>query len=324
MNLINRIKFDPSFPIVARAAGRSIVGSIHFALIAAASAAVRRDIAGVPVPTEDNPDPQNHIDNANEAVNAANEHAEELRIRREQGFETDEMDTEGGVSEFASTPEDPMVLASLLKVIGDHISEDLQKNAGTVKLLLTDKLAPNPFDIASSISESLERQIKFSNEPNAAVVEATAKALGITKEEVLSAHSKQQQAQANFLRTNRSEILGIIKNLHWRGDSDMDAEIAETRLPAINKLRLLKAAETGLFAARGREITNYTRFGLKDAPGNIKAIDGLREELHDEFDAILKDPHSKKELEEAEKRGAALPQMNPRPSDVIKAAAKAA
>lgn len=324
MQLLNRIKFDPSFPIVGRAAGRSVVSSIHFALIAMASAAIRKNATGLPIATEDNPDPLNHIDNANEQVNAAHERAEELRNRREQGFDTEELDTEGGVSEFASTPEDPMVLASLLKILADHITENLNKNAGTVKLLLTGAMAPNPYDLASSIVDSLDRQIQFTNTPNLAVVEATSKALGITKDEVLAAHAKQSQSQATFLRNNRSEILTVIRNLHWRGDSDMDAEIAETRLPAIHKLRLLRAAEAGLFNARGREITNFSRFGQKDAPGNIRAIDGTREELHDEFDAILKDSNAKRELEEAEKRGAAIPQMNARPSEVLKAASKVA
>lgn len=320
MQLLNLIKYDEGFPMIARSAGRSIVGSINFTLIMAAQAKIRRDTNGVPVASLDDPDPVNSIDNANEAVNAANEEAEARRVRREQGFEVDEMDTEGNVSEFASTPEDPMLLATLLKIIAEEISTDLLHNAGMVQLLSSGKMVPNPFDIAPTILESFERQLKFVTVPDTARVVAEAKALGITPAEVLQALAAQNASQLLFLRQNRTDILAIIRNLHWKEDTDMDADIAEDRLPAINQLRLLKSAEQGLFSARSREITGYSRFGRVDAPGNILAIDGTREKLHDEFESVLKDPRRKAELRDLKSRGIQLPVMNKRPSEVLKEA----
>ena len=290
--MLNLIKVNEICPTIGRSAGRAVVGSINFQLVNAAIRHIKREMFGVPV--DGTPD----IDAFNTNQSAIDDETESAQARVEQGF---------------TIPEDPLVLASLLKIIANNIADNLEDNAGRVRSLSTNKMLPNPYDIAPTVEQSFEQQLKLQPTISKAVIKAEAAELGVSEEEILSAQTKRQDAQTRFLKENKALILETVRNLHWKGDENMDADLAFDRLPAMTRVRLASKADAGLLRAREREIVSYVQFGREDAKGNIKLIDGTRNELLDEVHNWMQIPNFKREYNDVLERSNQAPVFGKRP-----------
>ena len=302
--LFNRIRFDPSMPFVARAAGRSIVGTLNFAIVNLAAQELRNRrfgqtaVEGGEHADGDAPSNEPTLDARNEIdQNEVQGDKVEQQLRDDQGFEV-------GV--------EPLVLASQLKFIRDVIADDLDANAGLRRNPLNGKLMKNPFDLAQPISESFARQLALAPRVDMSMITKVAKVVGLTPEDVIRVVEQRHKSANKFLSDNAAELFSIIDNLGTPIGDDghpfepADDESVLDRLPALNQARLIVAADRGLWYERERQVQGYMR-GNPNALGNIGIIDGVRKQLHNDYAIFMAKPHMRTEIEEAVNRGAAWP-----------------
>jgi hypothetical protein len=317
--LLTKIRINTSYPFLGRAAGRSIVGTLNFTIVNAAANELRKRTNGVPVLPVDL-DPLmakygNTLDNRNEQDELSRSAAHDQQLREEQGF---------------ATKLDPMELAGRLKVIRDAIAEDLDEHAGLMRNPLDPRggTFKNPYDVAPMIEDSFQRQLKQQPRVNEVMIRAQADALDIPFEDALRVTKAGQEAGLRFLKDNRDELMVLIQTLSASAPdgslmSTADAEDVFETLPAIQKARLYVAADRGLWYERDRVIRMLMN-GHPDAAGNRKLIDGLRIDIHGEFERIMRQPDFRREIDEAVQRGAKWPVLLDLPKSVQTAVAKAA
>lgn len=302
--MLNLIKFDESRPIIARAAGRAVIGSANFSMRSLCEAILRQTRFGTPVVEASG------IDGHNEEISREAEKQEEVRARIEQGHDV-EMPL--------------MEQAGLLKVVRDAINSDLIDHADQ-KALITDpsKTIPDPFHVGGTFEESIEFQLRQTvNMPSKAMIEAEAAALNVSVEDIHRAVIDRHARQISYLKENKADIISMYHSLRPIGPDGhpwglMDAIAVFDRLPAMTRLRLYKSADTGLFKQRDREIQRHLgvskgseRSG--DAAGNVALIDGTRRELLLEVAELYKNETFKRDIERAQARGANLPTFSPAP-----------
>lgn len=304
--LLNRIKFDPSMPFIARAAGRSMVGTLNFAIVNLVSQELRNRRYGETV-AEVNQNPEGelsttppNLDDRNEIdVNEKQGREVENQLREDQGFDV-------GM--------EPLVLASMLKFLRDTIADDLDANAGLRRNPLTGKLMKNPFDLAQPISESFTRQLALAPRIDMTIAGKIAKVVGLTAEDVVRVAEQRHKNANKFLQDNAAEMFSIIDNLGSPVGDDghvfepSDDETVLDRLPAMNQARLIVAADRGLWYERERQVQGYMR-GNPNALGNIGIIDGVRKQLHTDYAVFMSRGPIRQEIEEAVNRGATWPQL---------------
>lgn len=307
--LLDKVKVNASFPFVGRAASRSIVSSLNFTIASMVANAVRNNMFGVPAETGDTPDlklsPGEHvpgpgIDGFNEAYAAAEEARHEAQMRHEQGYVVD-------------VP--PLELAGMLKVIRDHLAENLLENAGMRQNPLDPKrgLYPDPYHVGESLSVSFAKQMEMAPRVSEAQVRAQAEALNLDFEDCMRVTKQRQERGARFLKDNREEILQMLDNLgaidaEGNPYGTADAEEVFEKLPAIHRARMYVSADRGLWYERDRAIGMMMR-GHPDGPANIKLIDAARQEIHDEFDRFMKREDVRRDISDAVQRGATWPTL---------------
>lgn len=326
--LLQKIRVNKSYPFVGRAAGRSITGTLGFLISNIVASEIRKRTTGVPV--EDaglSPSKVdallakygNTVDARNEQDEASRGAAHLDKLREEQGLVVNA---------------DPMELAGKLNIIRLSIAEDLLANAQMMVNPLDPKGStyPNPYDVAPSLDESFERQVSQQPRINEVQLKAQAAALNLPYEDVLRVTRARQEAGVRFLKAHKEEILSMLATL---GASDSqgnqlstdDAESVELGLPPIQRARLYVAADRGLWYERDRAIGLYMR-GHPDGEGNIKIVDGTREEIHADFNRLMRTDSWKRSIEDAVARGAQYPVLLALPSKATTAklatAAKAA
>lgn len=306
--MFNLIKFDASRPVIARSAGRSVVAHANFALRGLCERIIRQTRFGGGTQIAE----ATGVDGMNEDAAAIAERAEEMRNRAEQGHDT-------------GMPMEEQ--AGLLKLVRDAIACDLEDNAGR-KPMLTDpsKTMPDTYHVGAAFEESIDWQLRQkANLPSETRITAEAKALNVTAEDIRRVVLERHTTQVQFLRDNKEDIIAKYHGLiafgqdgHPYGVGDIAAVF--DRLPAMTRLRLYKAADTGLFKQRDKELARHLGIAPRpqgeehvDTAGNIALIDGTRRELLKEVAELMKQPTFAREIEEAQARGANLPTFSPAP-----------
>jgi hypothetical protein len=293
--LLDKIKFDPKAPFVARYAGSSLVGSLNFMISNLIQQQLRRDLYGAPT--------EGGIDAANEEAAGHEATAEETRTREEQGF---------------ATVEEPLVTAAKLKLVRDSVQDDLLRHAAR-KPMVTDpsKTIPDQFHIGIAFADSVDYQGKMGARINDAQVRAEAKVVGCTEDEIRTVLLSRHNRQLNFLKDNKQRILDIYHGLAAKGTDghpyDLeDADAVFANLPAIVQLRLAAAVDKGLYKGRMREVERHMNRQV-DALANLALIDGVRREALQEVGRWYLKAEFKQSLDEALSRGGNLPQFAPAP-----------
>lgn len=302
--LLDTIKFDPSRPIIARAAGSALIGSLNFSIASLIVRDLKAQRRGTPVLEASG------VDGANTEAADLEEAKEELRVRAEQGFAI----------------EMPLLQqAAMLKAVRDSVADDLLSNA-EMRPLITDpsKSIPDPFHVGQSFEDSLKFQIGMDErKPSEAMIRAQAKALNVEEKDIRDAYTKRHLRQVQFLRDNKAEIITIYNGLSAKAEdghaySHEDADVIFGRLPAMAQLRVAKAADQGLYKSRARELERHLSSGLteSEAGGNVALLDGTRRELLEEVASWMKQEKFAREVSEARSRGANMPQFMPAPRPV--------
>lgn len=298
--MLAKLRFDPSRPIIARAAGRALVGSLNFTIASLIQQHLRRERFGASVPEASG------IDGLNDAAADAAADVEAGRVREEQGF---------------AITADPLELAARLKLVRDSVAGDLLKNAGRRQMATRPgETFPDPFHIGASFAESLDFQLRTQPRmASEAALRAEAKALNVSLDDVKAALTARHVRQINLLRDSRDDIERIYGELTPKGSDghplgvEADEEVF-AKLPAIVQLRLVAAADKGLFRARQRELELHFA-GRSEAAGNIALLDGTRRELLAMVNRWMEKPQFKAELDDATSRGANQPTFAPAPHE---------
>lgn len=294
--MLQKLRFDPSQPIIARSAGRALAGSLLFSMVNLIQQHLRAERFGTRVEA-------GGIDALNDAAADADDKAEAARVRVEQGF---------------AAPVDYLALAAKMKLVYSSIFDDLEKHAQR-KAMLTDasRTIPDPFQIPSTLADSIDFQLRTKPQISEARIRAEAKALNVSEEDIRIAVVSRHTRQIDILRDNRADVERIFENLTAKGSdghplgAEADEEVFMS-LPAMVQLRCAAAADKGLFRARNREIELHLS-GNKDAGGNIAILDGTRRDILAMVGRWMDTAKFKAEVEEAASRGSNMPQFAPAP-----------
>jgi len=326
-SIIDVVRLDSHAPFVGRAAARSMVGSLNFTIANLVASKVRqRRVAGVPA-EDDRLQPatraslealQEKYGNTLDIRSEIDEHdrgqAHEDRIREEQGF---------------VVVQDPMELAGLLKVVRDALAEDLLLHAQMLRNPLDPKggTYADPFHVAPSLEESFLKQLANQPKVNEAQATAQARALELDPADVIRVLQRQQEVGLRFLKENKEELLALINEVGARKPdggvySTEDAAEVEAKLPGIHRARLFVSADRGLWYETDRTINMRLR-GHPDALGNLKLLDGKREEVHALFKQLMQNGNVHRDIDEAVRRGATWPALLPLRKRVSELAAEA-
>jgi len=283
-------KHDSAAPVVAVAAGRGVVGSINFALIALASGIIRNEI---------------RMGGTGEGIDAYNE----LRSGQAAAEEDDRQMEEQG----ASTRMNPMVLGGMLRAVRGYLCDDMVAVAPKVELVLSKKVVPDPYACGDRITDTLDFQISREPRGLTAAMKAEAKALNISEEELMQGFLAQNKNNVAFLATNRSLVLECIERMTFENPDTLGAEGIYDKLPAINRLRLLAACDAGLMRRATQEKKRHIVWRQADALGNVALLEGERRELRKRINAWLAESKVKREIKEELDRGVNLPVLNDLP-----------
>lgn len=308
--MMHRMRFHPAYPYIFRAAGRSVCGSINFTLLNLAQGIIRAGVAAAESGEPTALDAPGGIDAYNELRADDDAHTEELRNREEQGL---------------TVMPDPMLLGALLKCVYSYVAEELHDHCAKIEMLTKPGvLMPDPWTVAETVQQTIGRQLIAAPREMTSRMKAEAAVLGVAPEEILAVIRRQQDTQVQFLKENKDRILEIIDQMVYHNPDDLEIVGIFDRLPAINRLRLMASADGGLYRASIRERNNYVISSNKNRLTAKSHLDEERREFRVEIEAFCKDPKVKRELAEAEDRGAALPQFFPVPPKIDEQALQAA
>lgn len=302
--LAKTLTYNSGEPFVARAAGRSVVGTLNALIVGLIRAHLRMQRIGTPVTELTIDSRAEHV----EGAIAESEMAE--RMREEQGH--------------AVVREEPLKAAARLKLVRDVIAADLEKNAGERVLPIGDgKAIKDPFHMAQRFEETLEFMATNVQEVSEATVKMTAEALGCTEDEVRQALLAAPQRDQAFLTRNKDEIIAIYQSL-VAADKDgyeMDAthfEAVIESLPPMQRLAVHASADRALHKEWSRQLVDFTRSGHPLTKSNLGLIQGVRRELRKHMDSWFKDEAFAREVQEAVARGARIPALGPVPAPAAK------
>lgn len=312
--MYNLTKIDSSFPIVGRTIGRDLCSAINYMVLGLAQNIVRKNLQDTVTssddPTEEARQSYVHkhgtvggVDAHNTAIAAAMERAESERNLGEQGH-TQYMEQ--------------IALGGLLLTIRNTTAQHLEEKASFTESILTPGvMLPNPYDVAQTIEEAFKSQLQRAPRVPDATLKAEMKAHGFSEERVLELLKSRNNTQVEFLKKNENLMFEEIDKMLdkvYVGEDEFYA--AYDKLPAIYKLRLLVAVDTGLFRQAEREFTSYidrNRTAGKEASAILQAS---RIEVRKMIVLLEKDPAAARQLREDVDRGAALPKMQPLPENV--------
>jgi len=273
-------------PVTRRAAGRGIIGSINFALLLAGQNQVRK-ISGAADGTIDGY-------NALFAADAAEE--ETTRVHEEQGS-------------YVAMP--VAERCGYLACIAALINTDLKDHAEMVTVEsgpMTGKKVYHPYHVGDSLRQTLQRQIEKAPAELTATQRLTARALGITEADMLASERKLAQTNAMFLLKHKVEILEAAAAFGFDNAESWDVEVVASKLPAIDQLRLMIAADNGMYFVRDNSAKRYIRNSQqKDLFTDIGLLDGEREKLHQRINKFCKEPKILQALRDARERGETIP-----------------
>lgn len=306
LNLFDKIRFNSASPVVARAAGSALVGSLNFSVSNLIQRHLKNERYGMPTP--------GGIDAANEEIAEGAAQEEAARVRIEQGFDA---------------VHKPLELAASLKCVRNYVQGHLLENAGK---------RPDPsnpgkdmvdrFHVGRDFADSLEFQARARmkmGEGEAAALAAKFAAVGATVEHVRIAENRRNNRQSSFVVDNRGEILACYERLICTGEDGhvMGIEQAETvfdRLPAMAQLRMVVAADKGLYNAWLSELERALN-GSGEALGNMSFLVKAREELAAVGNSWLKDPKFAKEIKDTLDQGGTMPAWAPATKEQVAKAA---
>jgi hypothetical protein len=300
MDLLSKIKYDPGFPLAARTAGRALVGSLNFSISNLIQQHLRQQRFAA---TGAEPEEVPTIDDANDLEAEKAEKAEEQRTRAEQGF---------------AVPQDPLDTASKLKLIRDAINADLLEHAARVPMATKPGYTlPDARHVGANFAESVHFQSNMEFRPNRAQAEAEATVLGRSVEEVLAAQMSNHEMSQRFMKEMVPDILTVYDTLTAMGTDGHalgleDANAVFTKLPAINRERMVAKVDAALYRAVQTEVQRHLR-KRPDAMGNIGLLEGLRREIRDAWTIEAGRPEVRKELKDSEDAGASRPAWAPAP-----------
>lgn len=321
-SIIDITRINKTYPFVGRAAMRSMTGTLNFTIANLCAADIRAKTVGGLMPGGVDLNPLlakygNTLDKRNEQDEAARGAAHENAMREEQGF---------------NGPVPPLEMAGRLKIIRDVMAADMEDNC----VLLPNPLKPgstyiDPWSIATPLEDSFRKQLLQVPKVNEKNVEAMCKAVGIptvTMDDIRLVMTGQQEAGIRFLKAHGEDILAYFANLTAKGSDGHtltldDAVDIEMALPAQRRASLFVAADRGLWYERQRQIGLIMR-SHPDAAGNMKFVDGTREEIHAEFEKLMADPVFKAGIDEAVQRGSRWPVLLDLPVAVPLSTQKAA
>lgn len=300
--LFNTLKYNASEPFVARTAGRAAVGTINALIVGLITAHMRLARFGTAVqePT---------LDTRNDEVEGAVQaHEAGESVREEQGHTV--------------TREDPLKLASRLKLIRDVVAANLEANAGERVLEMVSKTIKDPFHVAQHFEDTLAFMTNSVQAVSPTLVKEEAKALGISEEDVQKALAARPMKQQQFLHQNRAEILEIYKGLV---PCDVDGylikpaecEAVLETLPAMNRLQIAGSADRALHRAYLREIAEYVRTSNPISKSNVGVLLGIRRQIFNELvPSWFEEPSFERDVRAAMERGSRYPEFGPKPAPV--------
>ena len=261
MSLLQKIKFDPAQPIVARGGGKGLVSTLNFSILNLIRQHLREQMYGAPT---------DGVEGANEEAAAKDATAEEKRTREEQGFDT---------------PVPPLVTAAKLKLIRDAVNGDLIENAAR-KPMVTDpnKTLPDAYHVGQDFRSSVDWAVSQVRGTNEAQMVAEAKAMNVDVEEIRASDARQTERQRAFLKDNLDDIVTQYYGLTAIGQDGHplsldDAEAVLSNLPAIQQMRVAAAIDRGLYKQRGLELDRRQGRYREEAKTNIALLDGARREV---------------------------------------------
>lgn len=294
MSILQKIKFNPAMPIIARGGGRGLVGSLNFSILNLIQQSLKQAKFGLPTAG---------VDTANDETADIAAQKENARNREEQGF---------------TVSDDPLVLAARLKLIRDAVAKDLRDNADMRPMVLDPHVTiPDVFHVGSDFEESIEFQKGLAPRLSEAQMKAEAKALNVSVDDVRNALMRRHARQVGFLNDHEGEIIAAYHSLTavdtdgYALDLD-EAEAVLANLPAIYQLRIAAAVDKGLYRQRNNELERALS-GNAQSKGNIGLIDGTRREILAEVDRWTHAPQFKTQIEDAINRGTNLPAFAPVP-----------
>lgn len=309
-SLFDAIKFDPSIPLVSRAAGSALVGSLNFSISNLIQRHLKNERFGMPAG-----DTQTEEGATRASIDTANDELAD----REQTQATSDARVDQG---FDATTE-PLVLAADLKLVREHVQAHLLEHAGRRqdphKPDDPSATIPDRFHIGRDFAESLEFQSRGRVKMGDAEAQAQADAFGVSVDEVRIAEARRNGRQAQFLVDNAEEIVEVYHSLTSRGSDGhpLGYEEAETvfeRLPALVQLRMLVAADKGLYRQRLLELERGLN-GNAEAKGNIAFLDAARREMIEIGNSWLRDGRFKREVDVGLASGQTMPAFSPAPPE---------
>lgn len=300
----------PAPDIVYRAAARGVIGSINFALTVMA----QQDVRARNTVTEAGA----NIDAYNAIYSKQEDESVEEQMQEEQGGSKKMPNAERGALLRGIS----LVLNADLESYADRIKVDHPRIPGKTMIIA------EPMHVGEPLSVALERQIERQPRPSDAAMKARARALGVTEEEMIESERRAAAYQANFIKNNKATILETAMNYtfenaykkdklspaEWKAKIEamykLDLDTLFGKLPIIDQMRLLVAADNGLYFRRTSDAQAFVRDSRReDLMSNVGAYDAARIVLHKRIDEFVKDANVKRALIEARDRGERLPAL---------------
>lgn len=300
--------------ICYRAAAIGTIGTANFALLTMAQADVR---AQARFPEEE--ESESGVDGYNALFAKKQEKKVQQQMQKDQGGTNRMSNRERG---------------ALMNRIIFKLNEDLLTYADSTKVehprTGEELIIPEPYHIGQTLSLALENMITRQPTPANASTRALADALGVTEEEMRASQLRGAAFQANFLKNNKALVLEMAMGYNFetmirnekltpeerkgRLESLYKLELDSLfdRLPAIDRLRLLVAADNGLLFRRKTAAERYLADSRQEELlSDVGHYDASRKLLHIRINDFCKEPAIMRELTQAKERGDRIPNMKP-------------
>jgi len=295
------LEINEDSPETGRTCGRALVNTINFAVISMATAIVRRENQTLTEVAQKLP---HGIDTYNE-VRAIEAEAEQERSNlEEQGFTVTQRQLEVG---------------ALLLAIRDYTAAYLLGHAQyEVSILDETKTYPVSYHIGETIEAALDRQTNRQPVISESRIQSEATAFGVDSDLIRAAIERNANVQKMFMIENREKILLVIdkmRTLFPTPEDASDAFLAFSKLPAINKARLLVAVDNGLIREIARNLAYSHERGNAQAKSRAGMLASHRSLVHEDYRLLINNPNASREIEEEVSRGATRPVLTPLPTE---------
>jgi hypothetical protein len=277
--------------ICYRAAAIGVIGSANFALLVMG----QQDVRAQSQFTED--------------VSPVDGYAALLANKETKEVEDDMHDDQGGVVKMPNKERGAYmhriinILNSDLEAYADRIKIEHPKTGKTIIMC-------EPFHVGQPLSVALAKMIDRTPAPPSVATRAKADALGVTEAEMRESDLRAAAFQSQFLKLHKAEVLEMVWKYTHPGVEALELDTVFDKLPAIDRLRLMVAADNGLYFRRRTDAERYIKDSRQeDLLSNVGAYDAARKLLHIRIDDFCKEPAIKRELMEARTGGDKIPAL---------------